>query len=73
MTDSSKDNTPADCPIPRGESATLDTKARPPANRPPAGFDPHRDLPRPRESGGPKGPEPTRYGDWEKGGRCVDF
>ena len=21
----------------------------------------------------PKGPEPTRYGDWEKGGRCSDF
>jgi hypothetical protein len=25
------------------------------------------------EYGGPKGPEPTRYGDWEKDGRCVDF
>lgn len=25
------------------------------------------------ETGGPKGPEPTRYGDWEKGGRCTDF
>ncbi|KAH7299169.1 hypothetical protein KP509_25G075800 [Ceratopteris richardii] len=25
------------------------------------------------EIGGPKGPEPTRYGDWEKGGRCYDF
>jgi len=25
------------------------------------------------EHGGPKGPEPTRYGDWEKGGRCFDF
>ena len=29
--------------------------------------------PRPREIGGPKGPEPTRYGDWEIGGRCIDF
>lgn len=28
---------------------------------------------RPREIGGPKGPEPTRYGDWEIGGRCIDF
>ncbi|WP_162913158.1 succinate dehydrogenase assembly factor 4 [Rhodospirillaceae bacterium SYSU D60014] len=28
---------------------------------------------RPKEIGGPKGPEPTRYGDWEKDGRCVDF
>jgi hypothetical protein len=25
------------------------------------------------EIGGPKGPEPTRYGDWERAGRCVDF
>jgi len=25
------------------------------------------------EHGGPKGPEPTRYGDWEKNGRCIDF
>jgi hypothetical protein len=25
------------------------------------------------EHGGPKAPEPTRYGDWEKGGRCTDF
>lgn len=27
----------------------------------------------PKEIGGPKGPEPTRYGDWEKNGRCTDF
>mgnify|MGYP005690886639 FL=1 len=27
----------------------------------------------PKEIGGPKGPEPTRYGDWEKNGRCSDF
>ena len=26
-----------------------------------------------REVGGPKGPEPTRYGDWERAGRCSDF
>ena len=26
-----------------------------------------------KEFGGPKGLEPTRYGDWEKAGRCVDF
>ena len=26
-----------------------------------------------REYGGPKGKEPTRYGDWEKNGRCIDF
>ena len=28
---------------------------------------------KPVEVGGPKGPEPTRYGDWEKAGRCSDF
>ncbi|MGB0681349.1 MAG: DUF1674 domain-containing protein [Magnetovibrionaceae bacterium] len=26
-----------------------------------------------KEIGGPTGPEPTRYGDWEKKGRCIDF
>ena len=29
--------------------------------------------PRPPEIGGPDGPEPTRYGDWERGGICYDF
>jgi len=28
---------------------------------------------RPPEIGGPKGLDPTRYGDWERGGRCIDF
>ncbi|HLF12233.1 MAG TPA: DUF1674 domain-containing protein [Gammaproteobacteria bacterium] len=28
---------------------------------------------RQREIGGPKGLEPTRYGDWERAGRCIDF
>jgi len=27
----------------------------------------------PPEVGGRKGPEPTRYGDWETKGRCTDF
>ena len=26
-----------------------------------------------KEIGGPRGKEPTRYGDWEKNGRCIDF
>jgi hypothetical protein len=25
------------------------------------------------EIGGRDGPDPTRYGDWEKNGRCIDF
>lgn len=28
---------------------------------------------KPKEIGGPSGPEPTRYGDWERKGICVDF
>jgi len=27
----------------------------------------------PREIGGRDGPDPTRYGDWEMRGRCIDF
>ncbi|MBT8039066.1 MAG: DUF1674 domain-containing protein [Gammaproteobacteria bacterium] len=27
----------------------------------------------PKEIGGRDGPEPTRFGDWEKNGRCIDF
>lgn len=44
------------------------TKPQPPAPKP---------APAPpataKEIGGPKGPEPTRYGDWEQKGRCTDF
>jgi hypothetical protein len=39
--------------------------------------DPETPKPQPapaqKEIGGRDGPEPTRYGDWEKNGRCVDF
>ena len=28
---------------------------------------------KPVEVGGRDGPDPVRYGDWEKGGRCIDF
>ena len=31
------------------------------------------DEKRPKEIGGPSGPEPTRYGDWERNGICSDF
>ena len=34
---------------------------------------PEGPQPQPREIGGPKGPEPTRYSDWEYNGRCTDF
>ena len=38
-----------------------------PATGAPCGTD------RPAEHGGRPGPDPTRYGDWEKNGRCIDF
>ncbi len=34
---------------------------------------PRREDEAPREIGGRDGPEPTRYDDWEKNGRCIDF
>ncbi len=30
-------------------------------------------VPKAREVGGRDGPEPTRFGDWELRGRCIDF
>lgn len=48
---------PATPPTAASEKAVADTSAKP----------------RPKEIGGPKGPEPTRFGDWERDGRCVDF
>ncbi len=49
---------------PTGEPPTGNT-GKAPTGRPPTG--------RPKEIGGPSGPEPTRYGDWERNGICVDF
>ncbi len=41
----------------RPVDSAINNKAQPPA----------------KEYGGPRGKEPTRYGDWEKNGRCIDF
>ena len=48
---------------------------RPIGPQPPRKFEAMADqLDEEKEIGGRKdGPNPTRYGDWEKGGRCVDF
>ena len=35
--------------------------------------DPTREGMQPQYGYKPKGPEPTRYGDWEVKGKCVDF
>lgn len=52
-----------------GETTT-DTAAQP--TSPPA-EKADVDVQPPKEVGGREGPEPTRYGDWEKNGRCIDF
>jgi len=43
-----------------------------PLSKPEEGDQP-ASLPQPREVGGRAGPEPTRFGDWELRGRCIDF
>ena len=48
-------------------------KPRDTAEPPPATLPEEAQPQQPREIGGPKGPEPTRYGDWEYNGRCTDF
>jgi len=68
--------TPADAPLPEGAAPG---KALPPAARRALEEAAERRAaqpkpePMPEEIDGPKGPEPTRYGDWERGGRAVDF
>jgi len=52
------------------EAADALPAAKPHSKTDPA---PAESKPKPREIGGPKGPEPTRYGDWERNGRCSDF
>jgi hypothetical protein len=53
----------------------MSTEAKPPAARaePAPPPPPPSSKPKPKEIGGPAGPEPTRYGDWERNGRCSDF
>jgi hypothetical protein len=48
---------------------TEETKPEAPA----APIEPQKPQKLPPEIGGQKGPEPTRFGDWEKNGRCTDF
>ena len=52
----------ADDKTPPQPAATPEPPAAPAAKKP-----------MPKEIGGPTGPEPTRYGDWERKGRVSDF
>ncbi len=53
------------------ESGTTQARCRKDAK--PTTMDPREPGSWPKEIGGQPGPEPTRYGDWEKNGRCSDF
>jgi len=69
MTDTSPEKTPENEPVkkvlsPAAKRALAEAEARRKA----------RDATdRPTEKSGPKGVEPTRYGDWERGGIAYDF
>lgn len=51
----------------------LDENAHPDAEKQPLKRWPDNVNPVTGEINGPSGPEPTRYGDWERKGKCVDF
>lgn len=55
------------------ENDTQTTRPWQPPSPSPDRPEPIEQAKKPVEIGGPKGPEPTRYGDWERAGRCIDF
>ena len=63
--DNRNKNTPSEDVSGNASESTIDTDPR--------GDKPGTDPQRPKEIGGREGPDPTRYGDWEKNGRCIDF
>lgn len=63
MPESDEKNTRAPQNAPPDACAEAKEQDRPPLDR----------TTPPDEIGGQAGPEPTRYGDWERNGRCTDF
>ncbi|WP_413204493.1 DUF1674 domain-containing protein [Rhodospirillum sp. A1_3_36] len=59
----------ANTPIPGEPAKAPDTKSTETSTSP------KEEIPKEevKEIGGPRGPEPTRYNDWERNGRCSDF
>lgn len=57
--------------ISKASSMTDQRKNPPPPTRSPKKA--HKDTEQQKEVGGRKGPEPTRYGDWENNGIASDF
>ena len=78
MTDTDRSTGPADDGTPPApatlEDATLEDTGQDDAPKPDQAAErPKGPRQPPGEIGGRDGPEPTRYGDWEVGGRCTDF
>ncbi|MBX3485262.1 DUF1674 domain-containing protein [Phenylobacterium sp.] len=65
MDDAPPNAAPGKALPPAARRALEEAEARRRAERPAAD--------RPHEDGGPRGPEPTRFGDWERKGIAVDF
>jgi len=64
MDDAPENAAPGKALTPEARRALEEAQARRAAGRATA---------QPPEQGGPKGPEPTRFGDWERKGIAVDF
>jgi hypothetical protein len=60
VTPTSEDSVPESAPAEAAPVAAAEAPAEAPAKAPP-------------EIGGREGPSPTRFGDWELRGRCIDF
>uniref|UniRef100_A0A1B6M2I5 Succinate dehydrogenase assembly factor 4, mitochondrial n=1 Tax=Graphocephala atropunctata TaxID=36148 RepID=A0A1B6M2I5_9HEMI len=58
---------------PIGKLDELDVGKHPYQEKEPLPEWPNNTNPKTGEVGGPRGPEPTRYGDWERKGRVSDF
>ncbi|OCT80579.1 hypothetical protein XELAEV_18027391mg [Xenopus laevis] len=58
---------------PKTPQGKFDESEKTTAEKDPLGKFPDDINPLTKEKGGPRGPEPTRYGDWERKGRCIDF
>jgi len=64
VTPTSEDSVPGALPAEAALVAAAEAPANAPAKTP---------TKAPPEIGGREGPEPTRFGDWELRGRCIDF
>ncbi|XP_075218159.1 succinate dehydrogenase assembly factor 4, mitochondrial-like [Lycorma delicatula] len=58
---------------PIGKLDELEEETHPQQEKEPLKPWPNNTNPHTGEIGGPRGPEPTRYGDWERKGRVTDF